>query len=297
MADKNNNRPTALTVFNDGEGAGKFPILVNDATVITEAMQSLALNMGTRKLTIRNLQQVKMPTGGRTEWDYPTINGVESRKAIECVIVGVGTPRVFFESEFGKGERGAPPECVSSDGITGDGLYGVNGERARVGPQGAGSVRRIAGDCLMCPMNQWPPRGVAGRKKPCAELTNLFFLAADEESILPKYIRVTPGSKQSTEDFLIQLGGTLVGGLTMPYYAAVIEVSLARQKSGGGFDYAQTAYRLVGRLSPSETAKMRAIAEGIAHLLGDTTIDRGDVEGVTSRDTDDATEGEYTVVN
>lgn len=260
----------ALTIYTDAES--KFPILKDDLDSLKLAFEAFRTNMGSRRLSIRNLQQVKMPSGGSTTWQFPTLSGIEDRKEIECVLVGQGTPRVYWGTEFGKGEKGAPPDCVSPDGITGIGLYGADGIKGAEGPNG--SRRRIPGDCATCPMNQWPSRSEQNRKKPCSELRNLFFLTQGEDSILPRYVRITPGSLSVIDDFMVQLGG-----MRIPYFAAVVKLSLTKQTNRAGIPYAQAKLEFVGKLTVEEAMKMRVVAESVAHLLGDTSVERSDVEG------------------
>lgn len=242
-----------------------LPILLTD---IDESVEFIRAALGRRKLTPRSLETIRMPTAGQTEWRVPTPDGMVTKPYIDANIVGIGTPRVYWQDEFGKGERGAPPACKSDDGVFGDGLYGVNGElgKRRVGPMGA---------CDTCPMNVFAKRGSGERGKPCAEMRNVFILPVGDDIILPQRIAVTPGSIQQVDDYVITLGNRRVNS-----YGVITRISLVETTTKDGrYKYGQIALRRIGTLSQADMLKMRSYFKQMEAIFNAVPVDRGDVDG------------------
>src|SRR5574340_1260467 len=70
-------------------------------------------------ITQFDLQRIKIPTGGGSNWEIHTTEGAKMLPEIKCVIVGVKSgEKAWWQSETVSGE---PPSCVSHDGATGIG--------------------------------------------------------------------------------------------------------------------------------------------------------------------------------
>lgn len=256
----------------------RVPVLIRD---LTEAKDVVKTNLGNRRLTARDLDKIRIPTGGNTTWQRPTLFGMQAQETIPAVIIGVGTPRTLWLTEFGKGD-GAPPDCRSEDGVYGDGLYGRGGERETEGGRAGfrkledGRSIPLAGECITCPMNKWPARGEASRKKPCAELRNLFILPLDEDMVLPQVIICPPGSLQVVDDFLIRLSGR-----GLPMYALALNIGLQQASNKAGIKYAQVKLSAIqgGVMDAEGRARARAYHEMLSPFFGRVDVDRSDISG------------------
>lgn len=266
----------AVTIFDAEDFSSRLPALKQDMASIIEAVQ---VNLRGRRLRPLDMEKIRIPTGGNTTWSVPTLSGSVPAQAIDCVVVGVGTPRVYWAAKYGEGESGAPPECRSDDGMYGRGLYGVGGA---LETEGNRYVPRV-GSCDTCPMNQWPPKGSKDRKKPCSELRMLFIYPAGElgaELVLPMVVIVSPGSFKAVDDYLVRLSGR-----GLPYFAAATRLELSQAKNGAGLVYSQMKLSSLGRLSPADHAKARGMSEGLATLFGQVSaqVTQEDVEGGYTR--------------
>ena len=74
--------------------------------------------------------------------------------AIDGIILYSRNVRLYWQSAYGDGST-SPPDCKSTDGVTGEGTPG--------------------GDCHACPFNQWGS-AAAGNGKACAQRTELYIL-------------------------------------------------------------------------------------------------------------------------
>lgn len=134
-------------------------------------------NLGGSAFSVFDLDTIKVPAAGSTNWEIPTLEGTESAKTVDGVIVGKRTVRSFFNKPFdGSGE---PPLCASQDGEIG---YGDPLEKGV-------SERR---SCASCPMNQWGSDPKGGKGKACTEKLMLFMLR--ETEMLPAVVVVPPSS-------------------------------------------------------------------------------------------------------
>jgi hypothetical protein len=242
----------------------RVPVLTQDLSGVQEVVKT---NLGNRRLTSRDLDKIRIPTGGNTTWQRPTLFGLQAQETIPAVIIGVGTPRVLWLTEFGKSD-GMPPDCRSEDGVYGDGLYGRGGPNEAEG----GRTGSKAGECITCPMNRWPARGEANRKKPCAELRNLFILPLDEEMVLPQVIICPPGSLQAVDEFLIRLSGR-----ALPMYGLSVNIGLQQSVNKGGIKYAQIKLSALQPMDADGRARARAYHEMLTPFFGAVDVERADM--------------------
>lgn len=188
-------------------------------------------------LSLSMLEQAKVPTGGALSF---VMHDGESARTIEGVIVLRQAMRVFWRSSFDESGGGTPPDCSSTDMLTGIGEPG--------------------GECGVCPLEYSNSYGQDGPR--CTNRTRLFVLASG--SFMPMLINLPPTSFAAARDYAFRLSnrGT-------PPYGAVTRISLERKQSQSGIAYAVAKFDLVHKLNESERQWMLAYREAIVpRLLG-----------------------------
>lgn len=230
------------------EAAERFPALIGESGAEFRAM--LEENLGGEGLRPGDLDRIKMPAGGGLAWEVPTIDGEDSVKELEGIIVTWQSPRSYWRESLDDTGGGQPPDCASTQGVFGDGEYGP------------GSDENPSGRCDQCPMNEW---GSAddGRGKACKEQRLLYLLR--ENSILPVLVALPPTSIQPLRKFMLRLASEGI-----PYYAVTTKLGLNRV-SGEKFTYSVADPKLGKRLSPEVAAaakeygeKLKAMASTVA---------------------------------
>lgn len=239
---KTQNGETSLALLKGANPAGAV-------AVITEALHGLESDF--------NLLPLKTPPAGGKMWQYDAADGPRSEKVVQGVLVHfIGRQKRFYREAFGSGGAGnQPPDCKSTDGITG---FGVNefGKDAKEGKH----------DCMTCPMNEFGSSRVPGSKgKACQDGAFAFFILANER--LPRLLPVTATSLKGFQKYQLALVNE---GLAA--YSVLTELSLEQHKADGGATYSTIVPKIAGRLSDEQAAlyaqvhmaiKSRARAEKI----------------------------------
>ncbi len=202
-------------------------------------------NLGGSAFSVFDLDTIKVPTAGGTSWEIPTLEGTESTKTLEGVIVGKRTVRSFFNKPFdGSGE---PPLCASQDGEIG---YGDPLEKGM-------SERRA---CSNCPMNQWGSDPKGGKGKACTEKLMLFVLR--ETEMLPSVVVIPPSSLKVMSKYFLRLAGK-----GRVYHSVITSLALAKVKNATGIAYAEVVPSVAGELSAQESAATRSYHESLSSLF------------------------------
>jgi len=188
-------------------------------------------NLGGEKIDQFGLDKVKVPSGGGTQWEIPSITGEVTAPSIDGVIVAWKTVRSLYLTPFTGG--GEPPVCSSDDGASGFGDPFESG-------------MPVHGDCATCPRNQWGSSDKGGKKgKACAERRLLFILRKDDH--IPLMVVAPPASLKGMKAYFLRL---LQAGV--PYYGAMTSLTLAKDKSSEGITYSRIEAKALGILDPEQ---------------------------------------------
>ena len=211
----------------------KYPIAVPGSDVAA----ALAENLGGESLSAFDLQRVKIPSGGITSWVIDDIDGEEIAKTFNGIIVFHKLARSYWSEDIDDGGSGNPPDCSSSDCVTGIGEPG--------------------GECETCEYAQF---GSAhkGEGQACKMMRQLFVVREGE--LLPLVLNVAPSSLKQIKSYLLRLAAK-----GRPYYSVVTEFSLVKKQNKGGTDYAEVHFSVAGTLTPDET---QAVAEYVKGIRG-----------------------------
>ncbi len=172
-------------------------------------------NQGGR-LDASQLDRIRIPAGGALAWEVPTLDGEESYKEIEGVIVHITYQNAYWATGIDESGGGTPPDCAAIDAKTGLGNPG--------------------GDCAVCPLNQWGSDQRGSKGKACKNLMILFI--QQPGAILPMAVILPPTSIKAAKKYFMRL--TSAG---IPYYAAVSVLSLEKAKNENGIAYSTLAIK------------------------------------------------------
>lgn len=226
--------------------ATQFPTIQNylalkaDPGKVAEIIEA---NLQGQTLTPFDLDRVKVPTGGGTSFEVPTLDGSEPSKTIAGILMHFTAPRSYWAKSLDEGDGAAPPDCFSPDGSTGIGKF-----------QGR--------PCESCPMNQWES-GRNGRGKACKEKRMLFLL--QPESYIPMVIQLPTMSIGPLKQYMMRLASR-----GMAYWSVVTELSLeVAQQSGGGLKYSRIVPKVAkdGLLTELETERVKEVADSLRPFL------------------------------
>jgi len=129
-----------------------------------------------------NMERIHVPSGDSRQFMVDTLEeGPAPVDSVTGIIVYFGVGRVYYETPFEESGGGSPPDCSSSDGITGQGTPG--------------------GLCRECEKNVFGGTKTGGKE--CKE-QRLLYLVRPEES-LPCVIIGPPGSIRPVTDYMVKL--------------------------------------------------------------------------------------------
>lgn len=226
---------------------------------------------GNKGISLFDLERVKLPTGGSTQWSIHSETGqISNTQKIQCLIPYMRNDRTYWADSFESSGGGSPPACTSIDlinQVTEVG-HGDNGT-------GQGEHR-----CDSCPQNAWgsDPRAKAGDNgkkggKACRESWILFLLREGrEQHLFPSVLVLTPGSLKAWRGY-----NTLLTSQGL-YYATVLhELELVQARSKGGITFAEVKPSMVRKLTDDECAAMEMYENAVRSSFGGVRVQAEDV--------------------
>jgi len=153
-----------------------------------QMMATLRRNLAGGGVQASDLTKIVVPVGSSP---YFTVLG-KPMDSFDAVIVGVQPGRRYYATAMKPGQATVPPDCVTTDLLTGIGNPG--------------------GSCLKCPYNAWGSAraidGVQGRGKGCSEYRWIFARLPGDTSVFPTIVQVPVTSLKALRKFFITLGAT-----------------------------------------------------------------------------------------
>ena len=212
-------------------GGQEFALLkVNPAEII----EIIRENPGGDGLTARDLDRVKIPSGGGAAWELPSLEGGEVAKEFVGVVLLHKNARVFWKQGMEETGGNTPPDCASDDGEHG------------VGDPG--------GDCIKCPFAQFGSDIRGGKGQACKQLKQVFVIRPS--NIIPLMLSLPPTSLGEAKKYFLRLAN--VG---RHYSSVLTKFSLSKEKNGDGIEYSKVVMSKVADLSGEQTAAFRSIAQ------------------------------------
>lgn len=179
-------------------------------------MELIKTNLSGEKLGMKNLLTLKVPSGGSRMWVLPSKGEEIEVKMFEGIIIHTSCFRIYWEKDFDDptGGAGLPPDCISTDMITGVGIPG--------------------GECAECPFQEF---GSSGRGKKCNEKRTMFFKA--ENNLFPVVVMVPPSSLEAAKNYLIELTSEHF----LPMNSLYTELTLEKVVNKEGIPYSQIKFK------------------------------------------------------
>lgn len=222
----------------------------------TDVARIIEENVGPGGITPGDLERIKIPSGGGTSWEIPTLEGTESAQEISGVIIAQRNQRVYYAEAYDGSSN--PPDCSSRDARMGVGMPG--------------------GVCGNCPLSKWD----GGQKPACAMRKMILILP--EGSILPYIISAPPTSLGPINKYLTRLISHRNPETGMPhplpYYHLVTRFTLTKTQNSKGVPYSQITPLPGPELSDKEKAAIVAYKESIMPAFDDLQIDQRELEEV-----------------
>jgi hypothetical protein len=239
---------TELVPFND------YSVAKVNATDLMEILQE---NVG-GQITEFDLQRASVPTGGMTAWVLPSLDGDdEIVQHIDGVLVYHREPRAYWKLGIDEGGGNNPPDCSSVDGKVG------------VGDPG--------GDCKTCPMAEWGSKNHGeSRGQACKQMKLIFLLRPD--SLLPMALFLPPTSIKPVRQYLLGLAAE-----GKHYSSAVTRLSLVKERSADGIEYAQVKLTRLATLDDEQVRSVREYSTGLRGALDTITVTEADVASSESQ--------------
>lgn len=220
-------------------------LAIPDADSIREIIEA---NVGAGGISEFDLDRVRVPSGGGTTWEIPTIDGPQDAKSIDGVIVAWKDSRSYWAHQY-DGSK-SPPDCSSPDGKQGIGNPG--------------------GDCSICPFAQFgtatDATGKATAGQAC-KLARVMFVMQPGRT-LPLVVTAPPSSLKPVRSYFLRLASQGV-----PFYGVQTRLALVKAQSGGGITYSQIEATPGGRLDPEAAAQWKAFSEAIRPLVSRVVVD------------------------
>lgn len=175
-----------------------------------ELLETVQSNIGDGQIGERQLDRVKMPSGGSTTWTVPTLEGDEDTKELEGVIVHSKLVRAYWQTSYDEGSGDDIPDCVSNDSSQ---AFPPGEFVPPADPHALGGFA-----CQTCALAKF---GSAedGRGQACQQKRLLFMLTRGD--VLPIVIALSPTSLKPAADFMLRL--TRAG---KPYWKVGVKITL-----------------------------------------------------------------------
>lgn len=238
----------ALALADGAADSGALAIVQMGDGNLTEIMQA---NLGDGGMSEFDLERIKIPSGGGTSWTVNTLEGESMAKELEGVILHWREPRVYYSRGIEEGGGGGqPPDCYSNDGKIGIGNPG--------------------GACDKCPLSQWGSDPKGGKGQACKQRRLLFFLRP--ENLLPDALSVPPTSIKPIKQYFLRLASQAV-----PFYGVKTRLTLKKEKSDRGIDYARIEAAVASRLTQEELSAVKRYIDALKPSLEKVRVDVEDV--------------------
>lgn len=178
-----------------------------------DLLETIRSNIGDAQINERNLDRVKMPSGGSITWSVPTLDGDVDTKELVGVVIYSKLVRAYWTTSYDEGEGNDVPDCSSPDSTH---AYPPNAEftpPADQHPDGGFA-------CSTCALAKFGS-GDGGRGQACQQRRLLFMLTQND--VLPFVVSLSPTSLKAASDYMLRLTR---GGL--PYWRVGTRVTLEK---------------------------------------------------------------------
>lgn len=211
-------------------------------------IQSLVAQLGPGQQF--QLTRLKVPSGGGTTWEFETLTGGESVKTLDVVFgLMLGHQKSWYRTSYEDSGGGSPPDCSSSDGVTGIGNNTMNADAE------PGVFK-----CSECPHNTWGS-AEQGDGKACTDWAMGFIFRPG--SRLPMLLQIPTTSVKPMSKYLMQL---LDAGYDITEVVTRLELEPDKNKRGQKFSRIKPS--MLVALPEEEAKRMDAIKSELLGFAG-----------------------------
>lgn len=203
-----------------------------------ETAGAIKVNMGGSGLDLSTLPRIKIPSGGGSAFEVPTLEGTEPSKTVEGVICYFNDFRTYWADPEA---QGTPPDCSSNNMSEGRGDPG--------------------GNCILCPMGAWGS-GKSGTGQACSTKRKMLIITSDRS--LPIVIDAPPTSLKSVKAYFQNLAS-----FSTRFYHVMSEISLDVDKNDKGIKYSKLNVKMKRKLDDKERAIMDIYVGSIESSVGE----------------------------
>jgi hypothetical protein len=231
---------------------GGFVALNQGASEAREIIEEL---LDGEPLTARDLPVIKVPSGGKTDWEIPGPNGSEYLPKLEGILLHFQRTHQYWENPE---PDGTPPQCKS-----------VGPEHKAIGDGVPG------GPCHTCPLNRLGTHP-KGEGKACTERELWFLLRPN--SIMPYVVSLSPTSLGAAADYR----RTTLAGVPIRPTSCITTIELRTDTNKAGQKFARAVPRMAGMLDPVEAQAARDYAQQFRPEFDDAVEAMATETGVAS---------------
>jgi hypothetical protein len=216
---------------------------------VSGLLEVLRDNVGQAGIQALDLPRIKVPSGDSIMWKILTLEGEESAKTIEGIILAWRTGRLYWKKALAEGGR-QPPDCTSRDGFVGIGDPG--------------------GPCAQCPYARFGS-STKGKGQACKQIRQLLLVRPDE--VLPCLLSVPPTSLKSASQYFMALLARAI-----PYWGVITKISLEKATNENGIIYAKMTFAGGKLLSAQERITLAPFHNQMQDMLSPGIIDARDYQ-------------------
>jgi hypothetical protein len=237
---------------------GSYLALRDDPAEIQAIIEE---NLGGQDVGEFDLPRIKVPSGGGSVWEVPTLGGIEPQKTLTGIVVYFKSTRAYWTREQDGNE---PPACRSDNAIIGIGEPG--------------------GPCKTCPLAQFgtaiDDEGNAAPGQACNQKELWFMLLPG--SFLPVVVALPATSLKAAKQYRVGMLGS--AGLRLP--SVVTSLALESDKNGKGKAYSKAIPSVAGMLEPAEVERAVEYASSLRPIF-DSAVAAINNEAPAAAPTDD----------
>lgn len=238
---------------------GQWPLVQRSKEEIDAIKDAVKESLGGDAYAMRGLvQQIGLSLAadkGAPRYLVPNGTDEPDRKAeITGIIIGVRSTRAKYIKAFADSGGGTPPDCASSDNVTG--FIRANDDGSPVLAHARGALSR---PCEGCPFN---------KPGDCRQ-TDYLFLVVPGEFLFPLVIHATPGSLNALTKYKVGLINQFSRTGSIPKIGDVLtKFGLVTATSkAANVPYNQMTFACEGKLDLAAKAQVEAYAKAMSGLM------------------------------
>lgn len=188
-----------------------------------------------QEVTEFNLTRVRIPSGGGTSWEVPTLTGTEPKQMLEGVVVFYKNSRSYWEEKYSGGNE--PPDCSATDA-----KHATKRTDEVEIPATLDEKGKLL--CETCGFAEWGSSETgSGRGQACKLTRQLFLIVPDR--MLPLVVSLPPTSLKRASKYFLDLAD-----YSKDYKRMITRIKLEKTSGQNVPDYSIAAFEAGPDLEP-----------------------------------------------